>query len=82
MEEKKYQVWDSTESPEAAIEVEAVTPCQAAFFVANIKKPCTIAVFAVGLGDDVTFVTVEPQTTYQVRLTHPAPTADDAPAIA
>jgi hypothetical protein len=75
----KYQVWDSEESAETAIEVEAETPTQAAFFAANIRKPQTGVVFAVELGDDVVLVIVEPQTTYQVRVVN---AADDDPAVA
>ena len=82
MELKKYQVWDSEESAETAIEGEAETPSRAAFFAANIKKPCALAEFAVGLGDDITIVAVEPQTTYQVRAVNPKLDATDAPAIA
>ena len=82
MELKKYQVWDSEESAETAIEVEAETPSQAAFFAANIKKPCALAEFAVGLGDDITVVAVEPQTTYQVRVANPESVATDAPVPA
>lgn len=82
MEPKTYQVWDSAESIETATTHEAVTPCQAAFFAANERKPKASAEFCAALGDDVTFVAVEPQMTYQVVETRTVRLSADNPVPA
>lgn len=71
MANKTYQVWDSSESIETSVPIEAETPCQAAFFAANERKPRAIAEFIVAFGDERIIVVVEPQTTYQVREREP-----------
>lgn len=82
MSNKTYQVWDSSESIETSIPIEAQTPCQAAFLAANERKACSEAEFAVAFGDDVTFVRVEPQTTYQVRELRSTRLSADNPSVA
>lgn len=67
MEPKKHQVWERSESREVAVEVEAYTPCQAAFFAANIKKPCAPTEFVVDCNGEQTIIEVTLHTVYQVK---------------
>ena len=65
-----YRIWDSTDSPEDVTEIEAETPCQAAFFVANERKPSKKTEFVVALDGTTTVVQVVPNITYTVSELH------------
>jgi hypothetical protein len=83
LESKTYKVWEpSLETINAAREVKADTPCQAAFLVANERKiGHRSAEYAVGTNNDVTFIQVEPNTTYTVSEAERRQ-LDDSPALA
>ena len=78
----KYRVWESGESIEGAIDIEAENAGQAGFFAANVKKPVARTEFVVVLGDIHTIVTVQPECWYLIAEVRTINLPEDAPALA
>ncbi len=78
----KYKVWETLTSIDEAIEIDAQTPGQAAFFAAHVKNTTKKTEFVVVLGEAHTFVVIEPKTWFQVSEVRTVALAEDSPALA